>query len=67
VNGAAVARLSLRRVTVRDLEIISKESSELVKSIQLMAILSDNSEDDIRNLDATDFNKAGEVVADFLE
>jgi len=67
VNGEKITRLELRRVTVRDIEIMNMEKSEMAKSIRLLAMISDNDEDDIRNLDVSDFNKASQVVADFLE
>jgi len=67
VNGEKITRLKLRRVTVRDIEIMNMEKSEMAKSIRILAMISDNDEDDIRNLDVSDFNKASEVVVDFLE
>jgi len=67
VTGEKITSLNLRRVTVRDIEIMNMEKSEMAKSIRLLAMISDHAEDDIRNLDVSDFNKASQVVADFLE
>jgi len=66
VNGATCSELILRRVTVRDLEIMGQEKTQIAQSITLLSRLTDLAPDDIRNVDAADFDKASEVVEGFL-
>jgi len=67
VDGAPVASLKLRRVTVGDLELMNREKDELAKSIRLLSMIGEIAPDDVRRLDAHDFKQASEVVADFLD
>lgn len=67
VDGVEVGSLNLRRVTVADLEVMNQEKTELAKSIRLLSLLAEMTPDDIRKLDAADFNNVSEQVADFLE
>ncbi len=66
VNGERVARLNLRRVTVGDLEVMNREADDLGKAIRLLSLISDLSPEDVRRLDAADFNRASEAVSAFL-
>ena len=54
-NGIEIKALSLRRVTVADLEVISKEKTELAKSVCLLSLLS-----------AADLAELGNAVAPSL-
>jgi len=65
-NGEKIDSLKLRRVTVGDLEVMNKEPDELSKSIRLLSLIGEMAPDDVRKLDAHDFNQASSVVADFL-
>ncbi len=65
VAGEKITNLNLRRVTVGDLELMNKESDELGKSIRLLSLIGEVAPEDVRKLDAHDFSKASEVVADF--
>jgi len=65
-NGLEIKELNVRRPKVLDLELIDNVDGEIKKSITLLANLSDSSPDDIRGMDAGDFQQAAELVADFL-
>lgn len=65
-NGVEVKELRLRRPKVRDLELIDGIEGDMKKSITLISNLSEVSPDEIRALDASDFQKAAELVEDFL-
>jgi len=67
VAGEQITRLNLRRVTVGDLELMNRENDELGKSICLLSLIGEIAPDDVRKLDAHDFNQASAMVADFLE
>ncbi len=67
VAGEKITNLNLRRVTVGDLELMNREKDELGKSICLLSLIGEVTPDDVRRLDAHDFNQASEVVAGFLE
>ena len=66
VNGERITRLNLRRVTVGDLEIMNREADDLGRAIRLLSLISDLSPEDVRRLDAADFNRASEAVSAFL-
>jgi len=66
VNGERITQLTLRRVTVGDLEIMNRETDDLAKAIRLLSLISELSPDDVRRLDAADFNRISEAVSDFL-
>jgi len=65
-NGIEIKSVTLRRITVGDLEVVSPESSELGKSLKLVSMLGELSPEDVRKIDASDFNKFNEAVSDFL-
>lgn len=67
VAGEQITSLNLRRVTVGDLELMNREKDELGKSIRLLSLIGEIAPDDVRRLDAHDFNQASEAVASFLE
>jgi len=67
VAGEQITSLKLRRVTVGDLELMNCEKDELGKSIRLLSLIGEIAPDDVRRLDAHDFNQASEVTASFLE
>ncbi len=67
ISGATVSSLSLRRPKVRDLEAMERAGDkDIAKSINLMANLSEQTPDTIRELDAEDFMALSEVVSGFL-
>jgi len=66
VNGAEVKSVSVRRMTVGDLEIANLEKNEFAKSIRMVATLTDLAPDDVRKMDSSDFMKMSVLVTDFL-
>ena len=66
IDGIETDTLHLRRVTIGDMEVIENEKSERKKVIKLLARISGVSENEIRQLDATDFDKATDQVLVFL-
>ena len=67
VNGVEVKTISLRRATVRDLEVMQEmKGSDMMKSISMIASLSGMAPDDIRSLDAGDYVSISNVVQDFF-
>jgi len=66
VDGREISELNLRRITVGDLELMDKETTQLGKSIRLVALAAELSPDDVRRLDAADFQMVSERVAGFL-
>jgi len=65
-NGETLQRLNVRRPKVKDLEMVDGIEGEMAKSIRLLANLSDTTDDHIRDMDAGDFQKAADLVGDFL-
>lgn len=67
VNGVEVKTLSLRRATVRDIEIMQEsKGNDTSRSITLIANLSGMAPDDIRSLDAGDYMNVSNAVQDFF-
>lgn len=67
INGATVGTLMLRRPKVRDLEAMEQGAkSDIAKSVTLIANLTEQTPDTIRELDAEDFRSISEVLAGFL-
>ena len=66
VDGREVAKLTLRRPKVRDLERMDKVSGEIAKAVTLVADLAELSPDQVRELDAEDFTAVAEALGDFL-
>lgn len=66
IHGVKVGALALRRPKVRDLEAIDKVSGETVKTVMLIAHLSEWTPEQVRELDAADFAAASRAVAEML-
>lgn len=67
VSGAQVSVLHLRRPKVRDLERMERAGDkDVAKSITLIADLSEQDPDTIRDLDAEDFVAVSEAVGAML-
>lgn len=67
IDGREAAQLTLRRPKVRDLERMDKVSGEMAKTVALVADLAEITPDQVRELDAGDFNVVAEALAGFLE
>jgi hypothetical protein len=67
IDGVQIKWLPLRRVIVADLEMMNEEKTELAKSIRLVSLVTEMAPDDIRRLDAADFNQISDQVSGFLE
>ena len=71
VDGNVITELSLRRPKVRDLRALEEategKSSQLDQGAALVALLSGIPEAAVEEMDATDFARASEVIADFFE
>ncbi|MEJ1398773.1 MAG: phage tail assembly protein [Candidatus Sedimenticola sp. (ex Thyasira tokunagai)] len=65
-DGSEISTLKVRRPRVKDIEIMEEETTQLGKSIRLLSLVAAISEDDIRSMDAKDFNTVSEAVAGFL-
>lgn len=59
-DGQTLKDIELGRLTIGDLEAVSGESNSTTKSIKMLAFSLGLSEDDIRQMDAEDFNDAAD-------
>lgn len=66
-NGREIKTLTVRRPRVKDIEIMEEESTQLKKSIRLLSLLGEVSPEEVRRLDAADFNHISDEVVGFLE
>ena len=67
LHGATLGVISLRRPKVRDLEAMERQGDkDIAKSINLLASLSEQTPDTLRELDAEDFMALSAVIAGFL-
>ena len=65
-GGQDITRITLRRPRVRDIERLDKLTGDTRRSVTLLSDLSGQPPEAIREIDAGDFKKLGEVVQDFL-
>jgi len=68
-GGEPIKTVTVRRARAKDLaaaDTARRKGGDMGAAIQLMASLSDISFADIENMDAEDFTKISEALADFL-
>lgn len=65
-DGRTLNKLQLKRLTIGELESVSEETQRTTKSIKMLAMSAQLSADDVRLMDAADFEEASDVVAGFL-
>lgn len=66
VDGTKTDKITLRRVTVADLEAIQSETGSFMRTKRLFHLSSGLPMDVISKMDAADYNRATEELADFL-
>lgn len=67
LEGNTVDAITIRRPQARDLKMMEKsKGGDITKSIELIASLADIPPTAVDDLDASDFQKVNEAVADFL-
>ncbi len=65
-SGEELTVLKMRRPKARDLMVMDGHEGNIARTVALIAQLSDRPDDVIFELEAVDFNKASDLVADFL-
>ena len=65
-GGQTITEITMRRTKVRDIERLDELTGDALRSVTLISDLSGQDPDVIREMDAADFKKLGEVVQDFL-
>jgi hypothetical protein len=67
ISGAKVSVLHLRRPKARDLEAMDRQGGGNVgRTVGLISALAELTPEQVRELDAADFNRISEVVSGFL-
>ena len=67
IDGKEVRDVHLRRVLVQDLENIDDKDNNIQTSIKLISSLSGINPEDVRLMDASDFQALDDIVTGFLE
>lgn len=65
-GGEEVKVLQIRRPKARDLLVMDSHEGNIARTIALISQLTDRPEEVIFELEAVDFNKASDLVTDFL-
>ena len=65
-EGRTLSELTMRRVTVGDLEVMDKEKTDIARAARLTSLVADIPPEAVRNLDAQDFSLVQERLMDFL-
>lgn len=65
-DGRTITEIELGRLTVGDMEAVSSEANKMTKAIKMLAASLQLSADDVRKMDAQDFDDASNGLVELM-